>query len=116
MACVNIGVDDEEMAKKKLQLFWNKYKTKCKCDCLDFSLPNGNFLKYSISQKMPEVIVNLADTYALDINFIDPQDGLNLLDWIVKEMKSPNNTNDNIKYWDDLRIMVIEYGGKPSKK
>ena len=33
---------------------------------------------------MPDLIVNLADTLGLDINFIDPVDGLNLLDWIIK--------------------------------
>lgn len=65
---------------------------------------------------MPDLIVNLADTLGLDINFIDPVDGLNLLDWIIKEMKSPNNTKDNIKHWDEQRIIVIEYGGKSSKK
>jgi len=115
MSCADLDLDSEEIVKKKLQFFWNKYKTKCKCDSLDFILSNGNILKYALSQKMPEVIENLADTYGLNINFIDPADGLNLLDWINKEMKSPNNTKDNIKYWEEVRTRVIDVGGKPSK-
>jgi antitoxin component YwqK of YwqJK toxin-antitoxin module len=115
MACVNIGIDNEETAKKKLQLFWNKYKTKCKCDTLDFSISNGNFLKFSISQKMPEVIELLADTYGLDVNFIDPKDGLNLLDWINQEINNPRNSEDYKKVWREYRTRVIDVGGKLSK-
>lgn len=41
---------------------------------------------------MPEVIETLVSTYDCDINFIDPADGLNLLDYINSEItcEEPN--------------------------
>lgn len=56
LACVNIGIDSEEAIKTKVQKWWNKYKTSCKCDSVAFGLQNGNFLKFALSQNMPEVI------------------------------------------------------------
>lgn len=119
MACVNIGVDNEETVRKKLQSFWNKYKTSCKCDALSFGLPNGNFLKYALSQNMPEVIETLASTYGLDINFIDPADGLNLLDYIIGEierLKKLQNSKYAVKVYEDYKASVIGLGGKSNKK
>ncbi|HEY8690631.1 MAG TPA: hypothetical protein VIM07_15445 [Chitinophagaceae bacterium] len=119
MAGIKIGVDNEETVKKKLQLFWNKYKTSCKCDALNFGLPNGNLLKYALSQNMPGLIETLADTYMLDINFIDPADGLNLLDYIIGEverLKRNTNSAASVKVYEDYKAAVIGLGGKSNRK
>jgi len=119
MACFNLDVDDVEIAKKKLQIFWSKYKTSCKCDALDFGLPNGNLLKFALSQHMPDVIETLADTYGLDINFTDPADGLNLLDYIIGEierLKKLTNSAGSIKVYEDYKARVIGLGGKSNRK
>jgi hypothetical protein len=95
LSCANPGTDDEKTANAKINKMWNKYKKDFKCDTLDFALSNGNILKFSLSQKMPEVIETLAGTYGLDINFVDPKDNMNVLDYVNNEIKKlsqlPNN-------------------------
>lgn len=118
MACVNIKVDNEETVKKKLQLFWNKYKKKFTCDSLSFSLSNGNILKFALAQNKPGIIETFV-SYGLDINFIDPADGLNLLDWIdaeIEQMKKRSNRGASIKVYEDYKAGVIGLGGKSNKK
>ncbi len=119
-SCINIGIDDEETILKKLRIFWNKYKTKCTCDSLDFHIPNGNLLKFALSQKMPELIETLADAYGLDINFIDPKDGMNLLDYVLSQIsyyeKLPNGDGaGSVKVYEEYKTRIIDLGGKPSK-
>lgn len=118
LACVNIGVDDEETTKRKLVLFWNKYKKNCKCDSVEFNVQNGNILKFAISQNMPTVIETLA-SYGLDINFIHPADGLNLLDYIIQQighLKKLLNSEGSIKVYEEYKAGVIGLGGKSNKK
>ena len=118
LACVNIGVDNEETIKRKVQIFWNKYKKNFKCDSVDFPIQNGNILKFAISQNMPEVVETLSDTYGLDINFIDPADGLNLLDyinWEIARMKKLINSKGSIRVWEEYKAGVIGLGGKSNK-
>lgn len=119
MACFNLDLDDEEVAKKKLQIFWSNYKTSCKCDALSFQVQNGNLLKFALSQNMPEVIETLASTYGCDINFIDPADGLNLLDYILSEisrLKKLQNSENSVKVYEEYKESIIGLGGKSNKK
>lgn len=118
LSCVNLEVDDEETIIRKVQSFWNKYKTKCKCDSLQFNLSNGNILKFAISQNMFIFIETIA-SYELDINFIDPADGLNLLDYTTKEierLKKLTNSEGIVKIYEDYKAGVIGLGARPSKK
>lgn len=118
LSCVNVRSDDEETVKRKVQKWWNKYKTKCKCDSLDFGLSNGNLLKFALSQNFPEVIETLSSTYGCDINFIDPVDGLNVLDYISKEisrLKRLINSEFAVKLYEEYKASVIGLGGKSNK-
>ena len=81
-SCIDVRVDDDETIKGKLKVFWNKFHSKCKCDSLDFNLSNSNFLKYALSQKMPDVIETFVPIYGLDITFIDPADGKTLQQYV----------------------------------
>ena len=113
-----MGVDDLETAKIKIQTWWNKYKTKCKCDSLGFNIPNGNLLKFSVSQSLPDVIDTMVSTYGLDINFKDPVDGKNVLDYVNDELirfKSGGISQESIKIYEDYRASLIKLGAKPSK-
>jgi hypothetical protein len=117
-ACVNVQIDNEETIKRKLQSFWNKYKTNCKCDSLTFGVQNGNILKFAFSQDMPSVIETLAD-YGLDINFIDPVDGLNLLDYVnaeISRMSQLQNSENSVMVYNRYRANIIGIGGKSSKQ
>lgn len=118
VACAVMGVDDLETAKIKIQKWWNKYKTKCKCDSLGFNLPNGNLLKFSIAQSMPDFMDKIVSTYGLDINFKDPADGKNVLDYLndeIEKYKKTGVSQSSIKIYEDYRVSLIKLGAKPSK-
>ena len=118
LACVNIGVDDEETTKSKVQLFWNKYKTNCKCDSVTFGVQNGNILKFALSQSHPQFIETLS-AYGIDINFTDPADGLNLLDYVISEierMKKLQNSENAVMVYERYKAGIIAIGGKSNKK
>ena len=113
-----MGVDDLETAKLKIQAWWNKYKSKCKCDSVNFTVPNGNLLKFSINQSMPDFIDTLVSNYGLDINFIDPADGKNVLDYLndeIERFKIARISKGSIKVYEDYRLSLIRLGAKPSK-
>lgn len=117
LSCATPSKDSEDVAKLKIGKMWNKYKKDFKCDSLDFGLSNGNVLKYSLSQKMPEVIETLADTYGLDINFIDPKDNMNILDYVDAEIKKLNQQPNNaasLKVYNEYRTRLIDLGAKSS--
>lgn len=118
MACADPLVDDFETAKKKIQAMWEKYKKQFTCDTLGFNVQNGSFLKFAISSSMPSVIETLASTYELDINFIDPSDGKNLLDFVNSEIerrKNLVNGESAVALYQRYKDALIMLGAKPSK-
>lgn len=118
LACVNVKLDDEETIKKKVQLFWNKYKTNCVCDSITFGVQNGNILKFALSKSRPQVIETLT-AYGCDINFIDPADGLNLLDYVTAEiarLKQLQNSSNSVMVYEQYKASIIGIGGKSNKK
>jgi hypothetical protein len=118
LACVNIGNDSEAITNQKVQKWWNKYKTSCTCDAIGFGLQNGSFLKFALAKNMPDVIETLASIYGCDINFIDPADGLNLLDYLVAEiarLKEQDNSESAVLVYEKYKLSVIGLGGKSSK-
>lgn len=117
LACVNIFIDNEETIKSKVQLFWNKYKTQCRCDSITFPVQNGNILKFVLSQNFPDLIDLLAD-YGCDINFIDPADGLNLLDYVMSEierLRQLQNSENTVMVYEKFKANIIFLGGKSNK-
>ena len=119
LACVDLKVDNEETIKQKVKTWWNKYKISCKCDSVDFGLQNGNILKFALSQSFPEVGELLASFYGCDINFIDPADGLNLLDYInleIARLKELINSEHTVAIWESYKAYVIGLGGKSNRK
>ncbi len=118
MACVNIGIDSEEIVKKKVQAWWEKYKTKCKCDSITFNVPNGSLLKFAISQSQPEFIDILVFNYNLDINFVDPADGRTDLDYLndqIEILKGDGSSQGTIDIYEKYKRNLITLGAKPSK-
>jgi hypothetical protein len=118
LAGVDVVVDSEETITKKVKSYWNRYKKRFIGNTVGFGLQNGNLLKFALSQNLPEVVETLASTYECDINFIDPADGLNLLDYINSEitrMKKQNNSEGTVAIYEKYKSGVIGLGGKPSK-
>lgn len=118
LSCADPHVDTEEVSKQKIGIMWNKYKKDFKCDSLEFNVQNGNLLKFSISQSMPEVIETLAITLGLDINFVDPADNKNVLDYVnfeITRLSKLQNSAAVIKIYNEYRDEIIGLGAKPSK-
>ena len=118
MACVNIGVDSEETAIKKIQAWWLKYKLWCKQESTTFSVLNGNILKFAISQRHPQFVETLAETYGLDINFIDPADGKNVLDYLNEEIANrrvDGSSATTIAIYEGYKRILVRVGAKSSK-
>jgi hypothetical protein len=118
LACAKMGVDDEETARNKIQSWWEKYKTKCTCNSLVFRVQDGNILKFSVVQSFPDFTETLVMNYKIDINFIDPADGKNLLDFINDEIYSLEKagiSQQSIEVYRVYRNSLIRLGAKPSK-
>ncbi|MGS0746899.1 hypothetical protein [Halpernia sp. GG3] len=118
LSCVNLEVDDDQTIKRKVQQFWNKYKTNCTCDSVSFNIPNGNILKFSIAKNFLDFLDTFVLNYNLDINFIDPADGKNLLDYLndeIEKLKTNGASNSSIQVYQHYRDEIISLGGKPSK-
>jgi hypothetical protein len=118
LACAKIVVDNEETVKTKIQVWWNKYKSQCKCDSNTFNVPNGNILKFAISESQLDFIETLVLNYDLDINFIDPADNRNLLDYLNEEllkMQTNGSSKSTIEIYGKYKENQISLGAKPSK-
>ena len=117
MSGAKMGVDNEENAKKKIQLWWNKNKTKCNCSTVGF-IPNGNILKFALAQSLPSFVEALVLNYELDINFIDPVDSRNVLDYIndeIERLKKGSFSKSSIEVYESYKESLIGLGAKPSK-
>lgn len=114
LAAVDAKKDNPEDIKKKMQNFWNAYKTKCKCDAINFIVPNGNILKFLVEQNMFDTQEILIEEYGLDFNFIDPADNINLLDFLITRKARYKSSSLENKY-QQLIDLLISIGGKTSK-
>ena len=117
MACVDAKNDSEETIKKKIVAWWNKYKLDCYCNSPTFGVPNGGILKFAISQRHIDFIRVLAN-YDLDINFIDPANNNNLLDYLNEEIakiRLNGSSSTTIEIYEKYKRTLISLGAKPSK-
>lgn len=118
LAGAKMGVDNVEIAIQKITVWWNKYKKKCICDSVVFNVPNGSILKFAITKNRIAFIETLAWEYGLDINFIDPADGRNLIDYLNDEILNMGKTGaskSSIEVYTKYRDNILELGGKASK-
>lgn len=117
ISCANPITDSDIHAKEKIQKMWNIYKKNFKCNTVGFNLQNGNILKFSIAQNMPDVVETFASSYGLDINFVDPVDNKNVLDYVDSEImrfSNISNGQDLVKIYKEYRSTLIDMGAKPS--
>lgn len=85
-ACVDIANDSPEEVKRKVQVWWNKYRLhlRLKCDTLAFR--RASLIKYAIQQLSSEFIEDVTNTWGLDMNFIEPEDGKTVLDYLSDQI------------------------------
>jgi hypothetical protein len=118
MAGAKMGIDNEETAKKKIQLWWDKYKTSCTFSTVGFNVENGNILKYAVCQSFLDFIETMVLNYDLDINFIDPADNRNLLDYVndeIERLKHDGVSKTSVEVYNRYRLKLIALGAKTSK-
>jgi len=110
---IKLGLVESE--KIKVRNFWDKNKLKLEC-----TSSNGNALKLAIERSFFMLILHLADEYQLDLNFVDPSDNRNLLDYVNHEIKridpSDNKDNPATLKLRNYRHHLINKGAKPSIK
>jgi hypothetical protein len=121
MACVE-KTDSEEVVIRKVQSFWDKYYSECKCNRDDFVLANRNILKYAAQHAWDEFFI-LIKQYKLNLNVIDPVDGKTLMDFVDHEYKrikqiapDSDRTKSLKKLYDYLRSNGALYAVELSSK
>lgn len=117
VSCADPMKDNEEKSLLKIQKMWNKYQKNFKCDSINFNVPNGNLLKFSIAASAPDVLETFVSIYDLDINFVDPADNMNLLDYLnseIAKLKKKENTQSAIRTYEQYRAGIIGLGAMPS--
>ena len=119
LAGTSIETDGFDLATKKLQCFWEKYKTKFRCQSSTFNVERGSLLKFAICLNFTPLFETMVGNYGMDINFIDPADNRNVLDYVIDELKNAIKTqvsqHPKVKVYREYKELLEEYGGKPSK-
>jgi len=69
-------------AKTKINKMWDRHKLDFKCGTMGRSI-----LKYLIEGNVIGWLTRLANKYELDINFVDPRDNQNVLEYLNQEIK-----------------------------
>ena len=87
MSCVDLTKDSPETILAKVQCMWRKYFAEFGCDDSGFVVPQGNILKYAVSQEFEYFVDGVVEEFGLDINLKDPADGKTLLDFVLDEVK-----------------------------
>ena len=80
-AGVNFKTDTVDSAKAKLQHLWINHQPLFLCTALNFSVPNGNILKYALEQRSYPILEDAMSRWKIDLNYIDPADCRTLLDF-----------------------------------
>ena len=119
MSCAKEGVDDMEIASKKIQCMWNKNRELFSCDYPGMMVPKGNITKLSLEASFPDFLITTVKDYKMDMNFKDPQDNKTILDFvrdkIIQMKKAPVDMTMKIQEYERLYKMLQEHGVKHAK-
>ena len=118
MSCADLKKDSKEIAWKKIECMWNKYREKFRCYNTSSAANEKNILKFSIDSGFTVFISEFAH-YNLDANFKDPADGKTVLDFLKDQINSIRNSPpvnyDKIKEYNRLYDLLANKGAKHSK-
>lgn len=119
LACADITTESREAVTEKISRFWDRYKQNFRCKSSSFNLDKGSVLKFAVELGFAPFLETIVGTYQMDINFIDPADGLNVLDYVNDELKkaiiSQGSTHPKVKVLKEYKQLLEDLGGKPSK-
>jgi hypothetical protein len=116
MSCATEGKDSPQAIKQKTSIMWNTYRTKFACDSLEFNVPNGNILKFSMNFNFPDFIYTMVNTYDLDMDFKDPADNKTIIEYLDEEIaKTTKFGVGKIKEMKEVRALLVEQKIKQQK-
>jgi hypothetical protein len=108
MSCVDLKNDSRETIIQKVNCMWNKHRTKFACDSLEFNVPNGNVLKFTMNFNFPDFIYWVGNKYNLDFTFIDPADGKTIIQYLDEEIsKTTKYGLGKIKEMNLVRTFIL---------
>ena len=118
MSCADLKKDSKEIAWKKIECMWNKYREKFRCYNTSSAANERNILKFSIDSGFT-VLISEFVKHNFDVNFKDPADNKTILDFIKDEINSISNTppvnNAKITEYNRLYNMLLKNGAKHAK-
>ena len=92
-AGVNFKSDTRATATLKLQAMWDDNPALFVCSSTNFSVPNGDLLKYAIETRSFGLVENAMAAWHLDLNRIDPADCRTLLDFVTLKLGQNRGTH-----------------------
>ncbi|MGJ1284867.1 hypothetical protein ACR79P_14665 [Sphingobacterium spiritivorum] len=111
-ACADANTMSDREINQKLREWWDLYKGKLVCDCLQFNVTNGSVFKFAISANNTS-FVDDAIYAKLDFNFVDKSDGRIVLDYTRDELAKQSSSSLIRKtlqeYYDKLRAAGAKY-------
>ncbi|MBC7381923.1 MAG: hypothetical protein H7296_02890 [Bacteroidia bacterium] len=118
MACADYKNESQEATAIIVKKWWNNHKTKFRCQSSAFNIDNGNILKFAVVNGFKTFLETIVGTYNMDINFIDPADNRNVLDYVNDELKKSTcnlgEAHPKVKVLKGYKQFLIDLGGKPS--
>lgn len=119
MSCADIEKDSKEIAWKKIECMWNKYREKFRCYFHSDSVANEkNILKFSIDSGFT-VLISEFVKHNFDVNFKDPADNKTVLDFLKDQINiisnSPPVNEAKIIEYRRLYNKLLTIGAKHAK-
>lgn len=111
-SCVDVTKDSEEEIASKIQKMWIELEDKLICNSGMFPVPNGNVVKYAVSNSHDQFIADVA-RWKVNLNRVDPADQLTVLDYVAKEIIKHKGTSLESKLLDYYR--TLQRGGAKHK-
>lgn len=92
-AGVNFKRDNLVEASAKLKTLWEENSALFVCSSTNFSVPNGDLLKYAIETRSFGLVEDAMGPWHLDLNRIDPADCRTLLDFVELKLIQNHGTH-----------------------
>jgi hypothetical protein len=118
ISCADLKKDSKEIAWKKIECMWNKYREKFICYNTTSVADGKNILKFSIDSGFT-VLISEFVKHNFDVNFKDPADNKTVMDFLKDQITSISNSppvNENkIKEYQRLYNKLLTIGAKHAK-
>ena len=119
MAGADVTKESREACTEKISKWWDKYKTLFRCQSSSFDVEKGSILKFAVVQGFAPFLETIVGTYQMDINYIDPADNRNVLDYVndelTKAIKSQGSAHPKVNVLKEYKELLEDLGCTPSK-